>query len=91
MKTTIEFPMFCTRQITMAKWFERFRIIKVVDYVDVYHPITNKFCMKVFKAETPALISTLVFDAIYGAIDETGKNNRDELVRIGYITHNTRG
>lgn len=89
-KETIDFPMFCTRQITLAKWFERLHIIKIVDYADIKHPITERFCMKVLRVETPSFLSTKVFDAVYNFIDEDGKKNRDELVRIGYITHHTK-
>ena len=88
--TTFEFPMFCTRQITLAKWFERLHIIKVVDYADINHPITERFCMKVLRVETPSYLAAIVFDAVYNFIDEDGKKNRDELVRIGYITHNAK-
>ena len=86
MKKTLEFDIFCHRQLEIVHFLDRRKIIKVTGYYDFYNEITSEFECKRLQVEINSILEDPFCFAINHGLDKDGKERIRKLMEHQRVT-----
>lgn len=82
----IEIILFCTRQAYLVTFLDKIKIIKLLEYCDVEHPLTNNFECTLLRVATHHKFVKLIYILLDMTLNKDGKERIERLMKIGYLS-----